>query len=110
MTQLLNARMEEVDRQFSQDAQETAKLVKGSCLRHDYDHAVPDWDRILKLGFPGMKAAIDASHATNDFARAMSIAADAMLRNVRRLANVARRSPDASHPRIQAEIAALERL
>ena len=110
MTQFLNARMEEIDSIHSKDAQEAAKLVKGSCLRHDYDHAVPDWDRILKLGFPGMKAAIDASPATNDFARAMSIAADAMLRNVRRLADVARRSPDASHPRIQAEIAALERL
>ncbi len=110
MTRLLNARMEEVDLQFAQDAQEAAKLVKGSCLRHDYDHVVPDWDRILKLGFPGMKAAIDASPATNDFARAMSIAANAMLRNVRRLADAARHSPDVSHPRIQAEIAALERL
>jgi formate C-acetyltransferase len=102
--------MEEIDSIYSKDAQEAAKLVKGSCLRHDYDHAVPDWDRILKLGFPGMKAAMDASSATNDFARAMSIVADAMLRNVMRLAEVARRSPNASHPRIKAEIAALERL
>ena len=42
LTRLLNARMEEIDRQYSQEAQEAAKLVKRSCLRHDYDHAVQD--------------------------------------------------------------------
>ena len=133
LTKIINDRMAEVDSLHCPDAANKAKLVKGSCLRHDYDHAVPDWDRILRLGFPGLKAAIDAVLAKprprrsaalpnalngrarlrpgrNHFARAMSLAADAMLRNVRRLAETARRSPDASHPRIQAEIAALDRL
>ena len=110
LTQIINNRMAEVDSRHCPDAAQKADKVKGSCLRHDYDHAVPDWDRIFRLGFPGLKAAIDTTSASNDFARAMSIAADAMLRNVRRLAETARRSPDASHPRIKAEIAALESL
>ena len=110
LTKIINDRMAEVDRRHCPDAAQKAKLVKGSCLRHDYDHAVPDWDRILRLGFSGLKAAIDASSASNDFAHAMALAADAMLRNVKRLAETARRSPDVSHPRIQAEIAALETL
>ncbi len=110
LTRIINARMAEVDRRHCPDAERKAAQVSGSVLRHDYDHAVPDWDRALRLGFPGLKAAADASPAKNDFARAISIAADAMLRNVRRLADTARRSAYADHPRIHAEIAALDAL
>ena len=110
LTKIINARMAETDRRYCPDVRKKAGQVKGSCLRHDYDHAVPDWDRALALGFPGLKAEIDASPATNDFTRAMSITADAMLRNVRRFADCARRSPHAADPRVQAEIAALDQL
>ena len=110
LTKVINDRMQEVDRRHCPDTAKKASRVSGSYLRHDYDHAVPDWDRILRLGFPGIKAAADASPATNDFARAMSIAADAMLRNVKRLADAARKSECASSPRVRNEIAALDAL
>ena len=109
LTKIINARMAETDRRYCPDVWKKAAQAR-SCLRHDYDHAVPDWDRALALGFPGLKAEIDASPATNDFKRAMSITADAMLRNVRRLADCARRSPHAADPRVRAEIAALDQL
>ena len=110
LTDILNERLVEVDRRFCPDAAERAARVKGSCLRHDYDHAVPDWDRILRLGFPGLKAEADASPAANDFARALRLAADAMLRGVRRLADLARRSSCAADPRVAAEADALDHL
>ena len=110
LTGIINDRMAEIDARYCTDARRRAALVKGSPLRHDYDHAVPDWDRILVLGFPGIKAEIDASPATNDFRKAMAVAADAMLRNVRRLARLARSSQHADNPRVKAEIAALEQL
>ena len=110
LTAIINDRMAEVDLRYCPDAGERARAVRGSCIRHDYDHAVPDWDRILALGFPGMKARIDASPASNDFRRAMAIAADAMLRCVRRFAEVARKSAPGADPRVAAEAAALERL
>ena len=110
LTKTINARMAEVDRLYCPDAGRKAAAVKGSCLRHDYDHAVPDWDRALALGFTGLKAEVDASPATNDFRKAMSIAADAMLRNVARFADCARKSPCAGSPAVQAQVAALDRL
>ena len=110
LTKIVNSRMAEVDSRFCPDVWKRAAQVTGSCIRHDYDHAVPDWDRVLRLGFPGMKAAADSSPATNAFARAMSIAADAMLRNVKRIADAARKSKCAGDPRVRAEIAALDAL
>ena len=110
LTKTINARMAEVDRLYCPDAGRKAAAVKGSCIRHDYDHAVPDWDRALALGFTGLKAEVDASPATNDFRKAMSIAADAMLRNVARFADCARKSACAGSPAVQAQVAALDRL
>ncbi len=110
LTKTINSRMAEVDRIYCPDAGRRAASVTGSVLRHDYDHAVPDWDRVLRLGFSGIKTEVSASSATNDFRKAMEIAADAMLRNVRRLADVARASPHRDDPRVKAEIAALDRL
>ena len=110
LTKLIGERMSEVDAMYCPDAESRAAQVAGSVLRHDYDHAVPDWDRILKLGFPGIKAEIDSSKATNDMRMAMAIVADAMLRNVSRLADIAERSDASGHPNVKEEIAALRNL
>ena len=110
MTPLLRERVEEIDARYSPDAKEKRAVARGFEIRHDYDHAVPDWDRLLAIGFTGMKAAADASSATNDFARAMRVAADAMLANVRRLADAARSSPHAAEPRVRLAAEALESL
>ena len=110
LTRVLDERIAEIDARFCPDAIGRAAEVRGSCIRHDYDHAVPDWDRILALGFPGILESAAASPATGDFIAAMRIAAGAMLRCVRRMAECARRSPFASDPRVAAEASALERL
>ena len=46
----------------------------------DFDHSVPDWRVILKLGFPGLKARL-AKYAVKDdpFYEGLAIAMDAML-------------------------------
>ena len=110
LTKLIGERISEVDAIYCPDAESRAAQVAGSVLRHDYDHAVPDWDRILKLGFPGIKAEIDSSKATNDMRMAMATVADAMLRNVSRLADIAERSDASGHPIVKEEIAALRNL
>lgn len=110
LTPLVNKRIDETDARYCPGARKKAAQVTGSIHRHDYDHAVPDWDRILSLGFPGIKAEIDASSATNDFRKAMAIVADAMLENVNRLADLARRSDCAGEPYVRAQITALENL
>lgn len=79
LTKTINARVAEVDRRYCPDAAKRAESVKGSCLRHDYDHAVPDWDRMLALGFPGMKAAIDASPADPRLPLATAIGTDFLI-------------------------------
>lgn len=55
----------------------------GKCYR-DYDHSSPDWAVILKLGFPGMKARVDA-YPDTPFYVAEKRTAAAILRFVDRL-------------------------
>ena len=55
----------------------------GKCHR-DFDHSSPDWDVILKLGFPGMKARVDAMPDT-PFHRSEKMAAAAVMRFLDRL-------------------------
>lgn len=110
LTSVINRRIGEIDARYNRSAMAKAKEVAGSCLRHDYDHATPDWDEALRLGFPGLKARLAASPTTNDFTRAMGIAADAILRNVARLARLAETCPDRDSPRVRAERDALRQL
>ncbi|MBQ7983772.1 MAG: pyruvate formate lyase family protein [Clostridia bacterium] len=67
----------------------------------DFDHTVPDWDRMMALGFPGLLAAVRESRAEKeaagtltdkqrDFACGMEIAYEAILRLIDRLAQRAR--------------------
>ena len=51
----------------------------------DFDHSVPDWRVILKLGFPGMKARLEKYAVKGDpFYEALGIAMDAMLLGINR--------------------------
>ena len=110
LTGVIDRRIAEIDAKYSREAQAMVGRVTGSCLRHDYDHATPDWDEVLRLGFPGLKARLAASPTTNDFTRAMGIAIDAILRNVNRLAQLAETCPDRDSPRVRAERDALRQL
>ena len=51
----------------------------------DFDHSVPDWRVILKLGFPGMKARLEKYAVKGDpFYEGLQIAMDAMLNGIDR--------------------------
>ncbi len=76
----------------------------------DFDHSAPDWDTILKLGFPGMKARVDAIAKDTPFYRAERMTAAACCRFVSRALRIAKASPDAASPMVKKAIASLERL
>ena len=51
----------------------------------DFDHSVPDWRVIMKLGFPGMKARLEKYAVRDDpFYDGLKIAMDAMLASIDR--------------------------
>ena len=51
----------------------------------DFDHSVPDWRVILKLGFPGMKERLEKCAVKGDpFYEGLQIAMDAMLNGIDR--------------------------
>jgi len=76
----------------------------------DFDHSAPDWAEILRLGFPGMKARVDAYAQDTPFYRAEKRAAAAMMRFLDRLIATAKAHPDSGSPMMKREIASLERL
>ncbi len=76
----------------------------------DFDHSAPDWDDIFKIGFPGMKARIDAIDRDTPFHRAEKRTAAAILRFLDRLLVQAKAHPDADSPLMKKQIASLERL
>ena len=97
----------------------------------DFDHSVPDWRVILKLGFPGMKERLEKYAVKGDpFYDGLKIAMDAMLAGIveqgkKRVDEISRRaaeSQSADNPklrvsaslretkRLEKEIACLERL
>ena len=110
LTKVINDRIAEVDARYSPAALEAAKELPGFVLRHDYDHATPDWDAALGLGFTGLRDRVAAVSDRNDFQEAMLLASETMLATVRRLAQTARTSAAADSPRVKAQAVALERL
>ena len=77
----------------------------------DYSHSAPDWDYIIALGFPGMRARLLEHWQDTDYYRSRLVAADGMLRFVNRLAGqaaaVVAQTPDR---RLAGQAAALESL
>ena len=59
----------------------------------DFDHSVPDWRVILKLGFPGMKARLEKYAVKGDpFYEGLKIAMDAMLGGIDRFIDQGRKN------------------
>ena len=86
----------------------------GSDCYRDYDHSSPDWDVILKIGFPGMKARVDACPDT-PFYRAEKMTAAALMRFLDRLLvgaeqELARCGGKTSEGLLEKEIASFRRL
>ena len=79
----------------------------------DFDHSVPDWRVILKLGFPGMKARLEKYAVKGDpFYDGLQIAMDAMLKGIDRFIEQGKNNSTRStcSTRLNKEIACLERL
>lgn len=61
----------------------------------DFDHSVPDWRVILKLGFPGMKARLEKYAVKGDpFYEALGIAMDAILKGIDRFIEQGKKNLD----------------
>ena len=108
----------EVDqRHGTKELREMRQKIRASgakCAR-DYDHSSPDWATILKLGFTGMKARVDAYGKDTPFYRAERMTADAILRFVDRLitgaeAELFRCGGKTEEGLLEREIASLKRL
>ena len=79
----------------------------------DFDHSVPDWRVILKLGFPGMKARLEKYAVKGDpFYEGLQIAMDAMLNGIDRFIEQGRKRErgTGNGERLKKEIACLVRL
>ena len=111
---LLGRRCAKVDAKYSPGLRAEQKALhdsgKGRADWKDFDHSAPDWEKILKLGFTGMKTRVDAYSADTPFYRAEKSAAATILRFVNRLLSTAKAHPDADSPMMRKQIASLERL
>ncbi len=113
MSAILWSHAAEVDDKYSPGLrQRTAAMFKEGRAKigKDFDHSAPDWEAILKMGFPGMKARADSYAQDTPFHRAERRAATAVMRFLDRLIAAAKAHPDAGSPWMRKEIASLERL
>ena len=85
----------DVDKKYSPGLrEEIARMRKEgrATIGKDFDHSAPDWEDILKIGFPGMKARADSYTQDTPFYRAERKAAAAMMRFLDRLIAEARKT------------------
>ncbi len=79
----------------------------------DFDHSVPDWRVILKLGFPGMKTRLEKYAVKGDpFYEGLEIAMNAVLGGIDRFIEQGKKRErgTGNGERLKKEIACLERL
>ena len=85
-------------------------------MLQDFDHSVPDWRVIIKLGFLGMKARLDKYARKGDpFYEGLELAMNAMLRGIDRFIEQGKKNlgglgKEEKVKRLENEIACLERL
>ena len=121
MSSVLWRRNDEVARKFYPEI--LPRLQEGNkqgrwMVWKDFDHIIPDWDKVLPLGFPGMKARLEANwQEGKSYYRAEKIAAEAVERLLDRLVAQGRSrlsssasSPSARAVRLSKQIASLKRL
>ena len=80
----------------------------------DFDHSVPDWRVIMKLGFPGMKERLEKYAMKGDpFYEGLAITMDAMLAGIDRFIEQGKKNVSTCSTcstRLKKEVAGLERL
>ncbi len=113
MKAVLWSHARDVDMKYSPDLPEKVAAVRRELrgvVHKDFDHSAPDWDDIFKIGFPGMKARVDAIDKDTPFYRAEKRTAAAIMRFINRLLTQAKAHPDKDSPWMKKQIASLERL
>ena len=82
------------DKYFPGLRDEIAKMREEgrATIGKDFDHSAPDWADILKIGFPGMKARVDAYTQDTPFYRTEKRTAAAMMRFLDRLIEEAKKN------------------
>lgn len=114
MKAIMRTRAAEVDRLRSPSLPK--KIAAGTkdgswVVWKDYSHCAPDWDDIIALGFPGMRARLVDNWKDTEYYRARIIAADAMLRFVGRLERYAsERAAKSDDRRLKSQAQSLKRL
>ena len=117
MSSILWEREREVEQDTAPDwfeAERKKVYESGGRACRDYDHSSPDWAVVLKLGFPEMKARVDASPDTPFYVAEKRVAA-AILRFLDRLiagaeAELARCGGKTSEGLLEREIESFRRL
>ena len=117
ITDILSAREREVESASAPEWLAEARReiwASGGTAYRDYDHSAPDWEDILKLGFPGMKARVDA-YPDTPFYRAEKRTAVAILAFIDRLiagaeAELVRCGGTTEERLLEREVASLKRL
>ncbi len=89
MNAVTGRRNGEIDKKYYPEMR--ARMNKGNAIGRytvwkDFDHIIPEWDKVLKLGFPGMKSRLRANWKDGvPYYRAEQMASDAVDRLLNRL-------------------------
>ena len=89
MNAVTGRRNAEIDKKYYPEMR--ARIDKGNAIGRymvwkDFDHIIPEWDKVLKLGFPGMKSRLRANWKDDvSYYRAELMASDAVDRLLNRL-------------------------
>ena len=107
-------RAKEVDNRFVPGlrAEIGRATVKGQfTVWKDFDHCSPDWDRILAIGFTGMRSELLRHWKETDYYKSKLIAIDAVFRFLDRcIAEIEAERKIASGSRLEKELASLKRI
>ena len=76
----------------------------------DFDHSVPEWEKNLALGFPGLDRRLRESWRDEPRYRAVGIVSEATLRLLDRLVAYGAAHDDGASPRLRSQVACLRRL
>ena len=82
----------------------------------DFDHSIPDWDDIFRIGWPGISARLDAMRDDSAYWLGLKITLDATLRVFRRIGETARaeaakvRPGTKGHLRLTSQAAAIDKI
>lgn len=90
LSPVLNRHKDYVNKKYNPELLEEIAICRKEGIAtnwQDFEHSVPDWDVIIPLGFPGLKARFEKYRKETPYYIGIGIAADASMRLVKRLAD-----------------------